>query len=194
MAKSRTWKLGLALVLAATLVVLGCSSPGSSGPSKADVNEAFGGVGEAVIAAPSARSAISYTGAPPYIYTDTIPNAQGLTGSVQVTYTSTGNPSSGPSTMTCTYAFTNWYEPSTRYTINGTLTIVDTTDAASAADPLTETTTLKGDLSLSGGSVSTLSLDVELKYTISVSNTSLDSSSTTGSITADGHRFNFNDL
>jgi hypothetical protein len=138
-----------AIALGATFasLILGCGSPANSAPSVADVKTAYLATSAALSSAPPATG-VSFSGNGPYTYTTNITDGKG--GSLFVTNTSETNPLQPPFTVTATYILTNWHDPTSGYMFYGTMTATLISSATAF------TFTVNGNLSLIGGSISTL--------------------------------------
>ena len=191
MREAKRWVARLALVVTAALVVFGCSA--SSGPSKDEVAIAFQAMDSPMTTA-SFDTGV-YAGNPP-TYADSLTNPSGAGGTVSFSFTSSADPTAGPYTITGTVTITNWKDLDTGYTINGTLTTTITDSRAMhdiANYPQTQTVTISWDFALSGGTISTLSGDIEIT-TYEVSFASFPDITMTGSMTANGHRFDMSEF
>jgi hypothetical protein len=171
----KRWIAFAALVTGAALLVLGCS--GNSAPSTTDVYKAFlGGLSaqSSVQSQPSSNYTTASYGSG--TFTGTATNPAGGTAVVSFTAPAPA-PGVFPWTTSGTITFTNWLDLITGYTVNGTLTIVDTLSSATNSS-----LTLTGNLSLTGGTIDTLKFNVVLTSTGGVPTMS-------GTITANGYQF-----
>ena len=114
-------------------------------------------------------------------------------GTVLVSYSATGTPN-GPSAWSAsgTLQFTNWYDPSTGYTINGTLSVSESV-SGSAPSPISISAMITGNLALSGGTISTLNCNISEQMTI-YSGAPYFAATVSGTITANGYSYNVNQL
>jgi hypothetical protein len=180
-------RLGLALVVALTLAVLGCTGAGGTPPSSADAARALGAMGTAVGAAPAGESANYGTG-------NTCNEILvGANGTIQVSYTKVGDFTTGPASMTGTMTFIDLHDPMTGYTFNGTVGISEATTNALTSYPLTLTIGMTCNLTLTGGPVSTLSCNISESVTFSDSVTP-PTFMISGTLTANGYTFDVTKL
>jgi len=180
---------GLALVMVATLLTLGCSGAGGGAttPSTGDVRTAFSAMGSALGTAPKAESVAVANG----VYATTVYDGRG--GSMGVSYSTTGDPKAGPVSILGTLTLSNLRDPSSGCVFNGTITINETTGGAVNTYPLMISVGLACNLSVTGGSVSTLACNI----TESIAQPSAASSpavTVSGTITADGYTFDVTKL
>ena len=182
------FSVGLALVVVATLAVMGCTGAGGTPPSSADAAKAFAAMGSAVGAAPQPDS-VTYSG---NTYTQTVSGAHG--GTILVSYSSFGDFNTGAASMTGTLTFTNLYEPVTGYTFNGTVGISEATDRALTSFPLTITFGMTCNLTLTGGPISTLSCNFAESMTFYPDKYTLSALTISGTLTANGSTFDITKL
>jgi hypothetical protein len=193
MKKLKTWIVRLAFVAIVTLAVLGCST-GSSAPSKAEVGEAFEAMGSAMSSASYDTGPGTYVGPGPYIFTHNFVNPSG--GSASVSFTSNTDPyAAGPCSISGSVTFSSWVEPTTGYTISGTLScsITSTDGLAGGTYPQTLSTTFSCNLTLSGGAISTLSCNISESVTL-YNVAPWYAFTIDGTVTANGHVFDMGEL
>ncbi len=175
-----------ALAASAAFALAGCST-GMSIPSKADASKALQAMTAAQDRTPPMSSQGTYGSGTTFF--GVVPNPGGG-GSAVVSY-SASNPSSRSFTADGMLTFTNWYDPGTGYTINGTLTVMESVTGAGSL-PETISATVSGDLTLSGGPVSTLSCD--MTETLAISSLVSVSDSLSGTVTENGTTFDVSQL
>lgn len=107
-------------------------------------------------------------------------------GSASFSFT-TSDPSANPFQVSGSITFSNWTDPTSGYTINGTVNVSESLSMTSTTETITMTIT--GTLNLSGGSISTLVYDMTM--TMDMSSTAPTFS---GTITANGHPFDVSTL
>lgn len=172
----------IAAAIGTALLVFSCSN--TPVPSTADVQKAFSAFNNADT---SIETTDNYSSPSSYGSTNTL--SQTVTnpsGTGQASLSFTANTSSSPMTMSGSITFTNWTDPSSGYTLNGTIKLTETVTTTSSSESITATIT--GTLNLSGGSISTLVYDVKENATIDMSTYNV-TESFTGTVTANGHSF-----
>jgi hypothetical protein len=179
---SRMLFVELAFLGVTALVLMGCPSGGAAAPSTADVSKAFSAMNTAQSYAPADSQ--SYYGAGTYSFGPLSgPNG----GSVAITYT-VSDPTQSTWTATGTLTFTNWVDTSTGYTINGTVSVSETiTGPQSTANAIDATITCN--LTLSGGTISTLSCNIHESITFTPLSVTLS-----GNVTANGFQYDVTKL
>jgi hypothetical protein len=178
-----------AIVTAATVfLTIGCGPAGGNAPATADVKAAFGSMNSPMYVVPHAES-LSWSSATSFSNTITSGG-----GSVTYQISSPTDPTAGSYTITETVTVTNWKDPTTGYTINGVVNMVSSCSfpLGWTTFPFTITATVKGTLSLSGGPISTLGMDVAVAMTMNGLSSSTQSQS--GTITANGYVFDISKL
>ena len=166
--------VGIASIVAAAILISGCPAGSNANPpSTADTTKAFTAMTTAQTTATSSSSMSSGGSG-----SATFSNPSG-TGSVLVTFSTTGTPPTRPYTVTGTLVFTNWYDASSGYTINGTLAVTISMGTVQITDTVT------GNLTFSGGAISTLTCNItETTNPVSV----------TGTITVNGFSYDVTKL
>ncbi len=123
----------------------------------------------------------------PNFLVGTLPSAAG--GTLTYSFTASADPGGGGGwSATGTYVFTNWIDPTTGYTINGTINISASVGVAGAF-PLPIVIILTGDLTFAGAPISTLKINVTTNLTFHSADIFDFTLAVTGTITADGKSF-----
>ncbi len=172
---------GAAVIAVMAVVVLACSSPNDAPPAT-DVSKAFSAAFMAEQSAPPANEQ-TYTGGE---YTNTISQLGG--GSVTFLYSTTGNPATEACTIDGALTFANWVDAFYGYTINGTFDFSMTVGAPGVPRSISMTMTFN--LALTGGTISTLTGSITLSTTDAPGAMPV----LAGSVTANGHQFDLNEL
>ncbi len=185
MKKFKNLAISLVITAVLTLIIVGCSGGSSDSDPPDEVLAAFEAINNGVDDATGiAEVPSSNWNGGNLTYHE---NNAGGSGTLDVTFNLSANPTVGAWTATCTFVFSNWTDWYSGYTINGTLSItMSDTDAVTASSQKI-TGTMTGTLTFTGALISTLTCNVTT--TIVITNNNITSAYSTGTITADGKTY-----